>query len=727
MQFRKVNSMHIKKISLSVILSLMFFITGAQEGPRLLFSKDDVAGMRNKLSEEPYKSMYEKLLQKAAVDPSENPGSYNYNFAYHAIDNAFLYTLTGEPQYATKAYESVSFLVSQEEWADDSFRALSRAMHAKGVSLAYDMCKNAWSAPVDSFVSEKLVEMGASLYRFGGQGWPSGPGNNWRAVRYGASGLCYLSADYISDSSRESEVARSADMVLSYFNANLSSEPGGNGWNPEGIGYVIYPAGFWAVFNAALQLHYPEMNFLNRHPHVKNTLTTIYRGSTLINSMGYHPDFSDDNPMLGGEGVHGLAFKNTDPELIPAMKWNYDRYVGLLGDKSFDSERGGLMFSYLYYPADLASRNPEYVFDLNYVDEDHGMLIFRNRFSDYDDIIAQHNAKGRAPTHCHAGADANGFRILGLGGFFATGAGRQGLKGSPGQTTVFMTDPNFAPRSDKTGNLIDYDFQGRGSGYSVIEGSSTLLPYHRRTFVADFEKESGYSAVFIVNDSTHYGQYWRINTPEFNTVAMDHSDSVFVITAPNGNYLFCKILKGDPQTLRSSHYERGSGIIWDGSMFNNNNWVDFKSDSEEFLVLMVMGRSYFPYPEVKNIRSGNTDYIFIGERVFRIKGREVEFLTLKDWEEIKLNDESFAHDDKSAFKVFSNPRANEIEVKINLKKSRSLSVDIFDLQGKHIKNLKNGFQPAGENSLKWVYGNRKGFYIIKYSSGNRCYSESLVL
>ncbi|MFW5821249.1 MAG: hypothetical protein ACOCWA_08165, partial [Bacteroidota bacterium] len=371
-----------KPIYLYIIITLSFFCCreiAAQEDSRLLFSQKDITGLQSKLTREPFSHMFE-ILKKRAAEPVYS----EYEHVYYAINNSFLYTLTGENKFSDSALNSVLYLINLDEWADDSFRSLGRAMYAKGVALAYDMCKKAWPLETDTLISAKLIDMGESLKRNGGKGWPEGPANNWRAVRFSGMGLCYLAADYLSDSLRQSEVNYAFGQVLTYFNANLSEEENSMGWNPEGVGYIIYPAEFWGLFNIAAGNIYPEKNFLDENPAVKHTLSTIYRGCVLMerdkDNKGYHPDFSDDNMALGGSGVHGLAFKNTAEKYVPAFKWFYNRLVGLQGDKSFDSERGGVVFSYLYYPAEIEEQNPESIFGLNYADPVYGMFIFRNEY-----------------------------------------------------------------------------------------------------------------------------------------------------------------------------------------------------------------------------------------------------------------------------------------------------------------------------------------------------------
>ncbi len=704
-------------VALYLIILLSFFNCReivAQEDSRLLFSKDDIPEIQAKQTGEPFSHMFDVLKKKAT-----GPIHSEYEHVYYAINNSFLYTLTGEKKYSDSVLNSVLYLINLDEWADDNFRSLGRAMYAKGVALAYDMCKIAWPFEIDTLISAKLIDMGASLKRNGGKGWPDGPGNNWRAVRFSGMGLCYLAADYLNDSLRESEVNYAFNQVVTYFNANLSEEENSMGWNPEGIGYIIYPAEFWGLFNIAIGNMYPEKNFLNENPAVKHTLSTIYRGAILMerdkDNKGYHPDFSDDNMALGGSGVHGLAFKNADEKYFPAFKWFYNRLFGLQGDKSFDSERGGVVFSYLYYPGEIEEQIPESIFGLNYADPVYGMFIFRDEYNDSSDIIAQHSAKGRSPRHCHGGADANGFRIWGLGGCWTTGAGRIGGKGSPGQTTVLRYDPEEqVPKDNSNGKVIDYEFFADGSGYSVIEGSSTLLPYHRRLFINDYSGLSGSPGVFVISDSTVEGKYWRLNTLKVNSI--EFSDSSFLLESPNGSKMFGKIFKGDPETLRQGEFKRGSGYTWNGQSYENNKWLDFQSEDGEYLVVLALLEKDSPVPDIKYQLRGGKEIIFAGERVIEIENGEAGFFDKQEWS-VLMRDEKYSSV-SSHLKIFPNPGNENVSFNFFSEDESVLSAAIYDERGVLVYKLYEGRVNPGNTSFEWMTGGRKGFYFLRYTLGH---------
>ena len=700
-------------------LFVVCMFSRAAETPGILFDSSDISMLRGKIDNEPFQSMFWILKGEAEKVPQSD-----YEEVYFAINNAFLYVLTGKEYYSDSSLRACLYLTSLDEWANDNFRSLGRAMYAKGVALAYDMCKNAWSYETDTLISGKLVKMGESLKRSGGSGWPSGPGNNWRAVRYSGMGLCFLAADYIDENYRESEISYAFDQIMTYFNANLSELPDAMGWNPEGIGYTIYPAEFWALFNIGVKRRYPGKDLLNTNNAVKHTLATIYRVAILQHNgtgrKGYHPDLSDDNMNLGSSGVFGLAFENSQPDYIPAFKWFYNRLTGPKGDLTFDKERGGIVFSYLYYPYFVKEKNPIDDFGLNFLDPAQGIVLFRNKFQDSTDIVALHNAKQRAPKHCHGGADVNGFRIWGLGGCWTTGAGRIGSLGSPGQTTILRYDPaEKVEKSSETGKLVKADFFKDGSGYSIIKGSSTLLPFHKRTFITDYSGESGSPGFFIICDSTIEGRLWRLNTVDVNTIARD--DSTFIITAPNGNRMIGKILHGLPYTARTGDFERGSGYIWNGNYHESNKWLDFQSSDDNYVLVLFLLEKGTPIPEVRYYEIGHKKRIIAGNRVVEIQSDSVKFLTLEDILNAPVK-QNLHSSHIPTFNVFPNPASNSVTINLNSLAKIETEISLHDYSGRKLYTIYKGVPEPGTTLISWVATEgltntlQDGAYFFRYTN-----------
>ncbi|MGC9454894.1 MAG: hypothetical protein ACP5HU_08500 [Phycisphaerae bacterium] len=611
-------------------------VAGDELSPRLFFSDEDIPELRERITRRPYASMFAEV--QSLADASAGQPYDRYDSGYHARNNAYAYVLTGDSTYAQRALGFCQGLITDDEaWAQDHFKGLTRAMMGLSVAVTYDMCKDAWDESDRQVVSREIKNMGDSLMRSGGAGWPSGPGNNWRAVRYSAAGMCYLSTDEpVTDP--DMNVQTAYDQVVTYFKANLSEQENARGWNPEGIGYNIYPATFWAPFNLAVNRADSGKNFLDEVPAVKYTLPSTVTPTLAIDRgdrLGYKPDWSDGSTTWSPQGTAGLMFPNSRDDYVPALKWQYDRLCGAEGDRHWDTDRAGGIYSILYYPDDVEAKNPADVWGLNYVDPVHGMVMYRNAYRDADDVVAMHNAKQRRPSQTHAGPDLNSFRIIGLNTVWVTGDGRYYTDADPrGQTALFPDDPDTWDYHDGTlGELVDYSFASDGSGYSIIDGSSVGTTDHRRRFIADYNEATGAEAVFVVADTSSNGEYWRLSTGGMNTVTTN--DDGFVITSPDGHKLIATVLYAGMEDVSwfepvgavqvsTSTWSRHWDFPYEGETYDTNTCIDLEAFEGDVLVVMTLVRDGEDAPIVSSEGGGIFRTIHVGDQTYRLTPDGIE-------------------------------------------------------------------------------------------------------
>ena len=605
---------------LAVLLwTLLPLLAAAQAHPRLLFDSADIPELRTKIQREPFASMYQELL--ALKDMRDDD---QYGPSYAAVRNAFLYVLSGDPVYADDALAYVDETLALSGWADDSWKALGRAMLGKGVAFAYDFCYDAWSPADRDRVSLALKENGDSLMRAGGGGWPgdSATANNWHGVRYSGAILCYKASDEAGTG-----ISEAYDGLRTHLVAKYGTGPEARGWDVEGIGYVRYPWGSFIGAAGIVLQRLEGIDMIADAPGAGYALWAMWPGVLPLPSyhnafdepiLGLHPDFSDDNPNFIGEGSHGLSFYYAPDGYEPGLRWMYDRIGGSLGDQTWDHYRHGTIYSILYYPDDVPTENPEDVWGLYYEDERHGMVLFRDRYQDANDLVTQFNAKQLRPSNTHAGADLNGFRIFGLGTAWATGSGRTGRMG--GQTTVFKGEPGSASGDDSTGQLLTYFYQGDGSGYADIAGSSTGVNGHVRRLVTDYSGASGARGVWVISDRTEDGTLWRLNTPGMNTISTRVNG--FTLTAPNGNRMEATILHPAGKLPTTRTFPRGSDFLFDTSLYEDNHYVQFDTGDGDFLVVLTVTESGGTAPPVSALGGNGLDQHFtVGSETFALEGR----------------------------------------------------------------------------------------------------------
>jgi len=547
--------------------------------PRLWFARQDLPTLRDRLDREPYDAIADAVRGRL-----EDPEGFSTILYDHRVRNtATLYAMTGERRYADQCAALVERVIADDEfWNDPESKGLTRAAGALSVAWAYDLCHDAWAPAFRQRVSKELLRAARGVMKSMGAYANNNIANNWQGVRYGAAGLAALACD---EPGRRGLAKEAYDGLLRHLRANL----GNSVWNPEGIGYTNYPWTFTGPFGiAAYRAGLGDLR--EDMAATRHTLWTTLVGTVPIphtSGHGLRADLSDDHPAYTGHGNAALAFWYTTPQRRPALRWVFDTLVGGEGDQTWDSTWGGGLYAWLLYPAGLDALNPAEVEGLGFVDEGHGVAVFRDAFADENDIVAVVNAAERRPKGAHAGPDTNTIRLLGLGGAFIVGGGR--TSNPAGQTNLFAGEP--PERHDgKEGRLVNADLAEDGSGVAVVEGSCLGVLDHRRTFIADFGETSGAAAMFVNAETSRNGRLWRLNTPEFNEITTDGRG--FTITAPHGPSLRVTVLEPAEPQFRTGKVERGGGaghtaFPYRGTKYIHNKWIDFPVDGNAVVAMTL--------------------------------------------------------------------------------------------------------------------------------------------
>lgn len=602
--------------------------------PRLFFGPEDVPELRHRAGQAPFRAMLEAADRNMA--PSNDPENL-YDYSFYARHLAMHYLLSGDEADAARALEAVQRVIDEDAFLDPHrANALQRGAYAINVALVYDWCYPAWSEQDRKQLSEALASAGEVLMEHGGNGWPGGhqAGSNWFAVRYSAAGLAFLATD---EPGYEDRLDRAWEQVIRHLEANLGAREGGEGLNPEGIGYLNYPWQYTGPFGLAMR-RLEDRELVDRVPVARDSLRWYYRGVLPIAGQespagrphhGLRADFSDDNPNWGGEGVANLAFAYLAADDLPAARWVYDRHAGEKGDGLFDSRRGSVIWALLYYPDDIESHNPADIWGLTWIDRGHGRVMFRDRYQDRDDVVAQFNVRRRVSPGGHRGPDGLGVRILGLNTAWVTGGGRYHNDWLRGQSTLYGSDPGeFNERNDATGEWVG-DPQldpeagdGRAAGFMAY--SNTGVEEHTRRFIVDYARagDSEARAVFIIGDQSLDGAWWRLNTPAFNEVELHESG--FTITSPDGHRMDGHVLHPVDPELRLQQVHRGSPYPYLGEDYEHNHAVDFKTPDGDALVVLTLTEAGESEPSVDWDRHLHGVTATIGRRRFGWERRSGE-------------------------------------------------------------------------------------------------------
>ena len=625
-----------------IILTLALFIPlalAAQSRPSLLLDAAAVPELRERIEREPYASMVATLTEYAEQDTTSG---IQYGESVAAMNCSFLYVLTGDDTWAAKARGYVEMRLadssSSHGW-DMNIKGLALYWHGRAVALAYDHCHDApsWNTPADAgnpggpafvdAVRDALKAQADRIFTHGGTQQNTNPASNWQNNRFSSAGLIYLA---IEDSLTEAERANidaCMDKVKTYLVENMGDDPDSRGYNIESIGYQMYPWSFTGPFAiAAERLGYGRLS--DAAPAAAAyALWTVYAVTARIphlwgDHFGIHPDFGDDNNNHRGEGCYGLSFYFCPGFLHPGLRYWYDRIVGELGDQTWDRERGGLMYSILYYPDDVDPVEPDSIKEwANAMLETggNGYFSYRNRYQDNDDLIAQLYAKFQG-NKGHSGPDALSFRIVGLDAPFAVGGGRYGPDIHAADTgkkqdaylrsmnTLYPVDPeNELTISGQSGALVGAPQRFPDGGGTVVLNipvNNVNTRDHTRRFLADYSEWSGADGVYVISDTSEDGQWWQFCQVDLDAEvpAITVEGNTFTVMNPNGSSLKATVVYPEGElNWKTGTRIRGSDYGYYGVRYGENEYVHFQGADGDYLVVLTVCDAGRSHPEVASI------------------------------------------------------------------------------------------------------------------------------
>lgn len=641
---------------------------GYSTHPRLFFDAGQIPEIRAKAQTPEGRSIVEAIrFVRDGGDP------FGPKFHKDFGNSAILYLASGDKKDADLARDEMLHYIAQPDiWANPKHKGLRRGALARGGAISYDLCYEAWKnqtvpervvwkgksydlpkeyigMDLNTAMSKALLSNAESLLASGGAGWPSGNkfGNNWYGVRYGGAVLSLLATD---EGQARELLPRAMQPLQRYIETSLGTHSRPTGWNPEGYGYTLYPAQFtFPAILAVRRLSNPD--FVKNVPAVQENLVVIYHGLLPLPQknagfLGLHPDFQDDNADWTGEGAANLAFAFAPDSVKPALKWIYNRSFGALGDKRYDSASCGGLYALLFYPLDLAEKNPAEVegFGRTLGDRKWGFVSFRKNHGNTSgqDVLTQFMVKTGLTDGGHNGPDGLGYRIWGLGVPWTTGSGSTIKPG--GQCTVFAGDPDSAVFQGQVHEWLDSDLRDSGGGFIVGRArpfSDVGTKDHTRRYLVDYDPGTGAEAVFVVADTTENGKFWRLNTPGFGREGpynhITTNGSTFAITnAFTGDRLEGTVLYPASPVFRTGDFQRGSAMsapVGEKALeVTHNYWIDISHPGESdggFLVVLSLLRKGATAPSMSLQGTPASGTVTVGSRSYRIDGTCLE---VQGWE-----------------------------------------------------------------------------------------------
>ncbi len=564
--------------------------------PRLL-AYDDFFADTSRWNTPPLNSflqVYRKNLDTLAAK-LENDGKVALNDrAYFAMNTAFLQAIERNASRKKEMMGQLNKILQDDEiFLNPISRGLTRATLLQNVALSYDLAYDILSSDQRTRINDLIYKVMFTTQANMGHEANYSIASNWMGVRYGSvilSSNAWDNFEGIEPQPYQPLLWDAIKRMGDHLDANLYE----NGWNGESIGYHGYDWLFVGPSLISLQNNSSSDAFQlqNFAPKAINSLHAISTATVNIptkNNLGIKPDLSDDNMMANSLHLLAMGFRLFPESQHPALKWMHNY---LFDPENYYDERGLLMYSLLYYPANVEPVNPAEKGWLNYHDPEQGVVVFRNQFKNENDIVSLYTATSTR-VKGHQGPDNNTFRLIGLGVPWIVGGGRTGE--IAGQSNLFpaLEDTPEKGNTDSLGTLHQYHFFENGAGgYALGSGSSTFVDEHKRFYYTSYAGDST-AAVIIVKDQSENGRRWRLNTPEFNRIITDNDG--FTLVAPNNATLKATVLEAEPPlTMKTGKVRYGGstvrnnpGIWYRGNSYTHNNWIDVYCDGDITVVLTL--------------------------------------------------------------------------------------------------------------------------------------------
>jgi hypothetical protein len=449
-----------------------------------------------------------------------------YNRSYLAQEAAFLSLLTidtsEKAEYAQLAYATIRDIYEdpdQERHPHEDY-GLSRAMMGLGLAMPYTWVRHHWSEEQREYVRAKMIQALDAWLTYDHANFWDEKGSNWVAVCRGGELVLLLAAE-VKNHRRDRY-----DFLVEQLLTHMQNGYGDLGVTQEGLGYLEYGGAFLlkAVYAAASKGDSSLFRQAEQHAWWKQTMYTHnfqphdrkFLMTGVAGSGGYD------------EGWASLLLNLTPSQDLPYFLWWYDRHLGQLASggpqQKFDSQRAGTIWSLLYYPMDVSSKDPTGVYPAGVAD-DHGYYFFRNRWQDANDIQVSVMADEHHHGHAWDQPEVFALNLMGYNTRFVGGPGKEradslystllvdgayNIENSvrmPGETVEFQTGDTSASVMVDGGEL----YENLGVSYARRHVSVKFLP--------------GNEAIIVVMDSLR-SEKEHLYTWQLNIGDEEDADSI---------------------------------------------------------------------------------------------------------------------------------------------------------------------------------------------------------
>jgi hypothetical protein len=371
------------------------------EHPRLIFRKRDLPELRKRMETPEGKAIAAMLNERSPLrDVSQVTDRHS---SWMAANWGAIYQLTGDTNAPRQAREILmnETIMKPMPWDRKDIHHASRLL---GIALAYDLCYDAWDDAFRRLLAEYIRISASELSKANYEGfgmdekaWDPAPWGNRNAVRTACAGFAATAVSGDPDSAGKTlpdtdRILRVADRHVEQY-LRLGVTQAGTGL--EGTFLRDF-----ALANGVL--HFLHASRVARGRDFASVNPMLFAGNVLAARPAADGkfDFALSSISVQASGLWPIGLGTVPPELLPALKWCFDRDAGLLGKQHF-----GCAYPYqaayalMNYPFGVQARPPAEALPLFSADPANGHFTLRNRWQDSADAIVEiyANVRGLPP------------------------------------------------------------------------------------------------------------------------------------------------------------------------------------------------------------------------------------------------------------------------------------------------------------------------------------------
>ena len=440
----------------------------------------------------PHAEMLEILKRRTSIEINREKGSprtFGERMSILAIEAAFLFLLSEDEEYRTKAVDALRALMAgpivevpdevpgedpperPEPQRPEAGHALTRAQCGLAFALVFDWCGQQLGAEDREWMQDVLKSSLDTWAKFGHLQLAPHRHSHWLPVCRSSELIQIIALGEHQKRSKRLEFLKEA--LKTHMQQTYSS----HGLSQSGVEHLAHA--FRYITPAILALE--SINDISLHPAYEKHAWWKYLMFAASNQarFGRHHYLMHGitEPITWDVGFASMAFLNCPRGFQANYKWFYDHHLGsksrLFRQSRYDVGSAGTVWAMLLYPESIEAEAPTESFGVSLDDPESGTYFFRNQWESASDIQISLTADLLKQQTFDAN-EALQLNVLAHGVRYFASAGVRGHAGD--YTTLLVDGKNHAPYAG-TGQRYqngakDYFKANTDGGYVIVDGGS---------------------------------------------------------------------------------------------------------------------------------------------------------------------------------------------------------------------------------------------------------------